>query len=150
MLGVAMARGASGSALDSRFDGFLFAAVREERGAPLSVLSALARLDLDPWQEAAALTRLPRAAAAERLALLFADSSEVAARLAALVPDGSAPSAPIRRSSGRAQAPILLTRVLVLLYIISMLALLGVPGLARGFLPPAPSPGVQGQTSAGR
>jgi hypothetical protein len=40
----------------SDFDAFLFAPVGEERnGMLLSVLSALARLDVDPWQEAARL-----------------------------------------------------------------------------------------------
>ena len=38
----------------------------------LSVLSALARLDIDPWQEAANLARLPRETATERLATLIA------------------------------------------------------------------------------
>ena len=37
----------------------------------LSVLSALARLDLDPWREAASLSRLPAAAATERLSSLL-------------------------------------------------------------------------------
>ena len=44
----------------SEFDPFLYAPVGEERnGMLLSVLSALARLDVDPWQEAAALTKMP-------------------------------------------------------------------------------------------
>ena len=41
------------SLLDSEFNEFLFATVGEERiGVPLSVLSAFARLGLDPWVEA--------------------------------------------------------------------------------------------------
>ena len=44
------------------FDSFLFAAVGEERdGIPLSVLSALSRLGLDPRDEAARLSRLTKA-----------------------------------------------------------------------------------------
>ena len=44
----------------SEFDPFLHAPVGEERnGMLLSVLSALARLDVDPWQEAATLTKMP-------------------------------------------------------------------------------------------
>jgi hypothetical protein len=35
---------------------------------PLSVLSALARLDVDPWEEAAKLSELPKDTAAQRLA----------------------------------------------------------------------------------
>jgi hypothetical protein len=39
---------------------------------PLSVLSALARLNMDPWSEAAELSALPRDGAAQRLAKLIA------------------------------------------------------------------------------
>src|SRR5579871_3519187 len=46
---------------------------RDDRDAPLSVLSALARLDVDPWHTAAALAQLPKATAAQRLAFLFAE-----------------------------------------------------------------------------
>ena len=50
-------------------DRFLPATVGIERGGMnLSVLSMLARLDRDPWAEAARLARLPRAAAAASLA----------------------------------------------------------------------------------
>jgi hypothetical protein len=53
---------------DTAFDPFLFAAVGEQRnGMLLSVVSALARLDLDPWSEAASLSKLPAAGATERL-----------------------------------------------------------------------------------
>jgi hypothetical protein len=38
----------------------------------LSVLSALARLNVDPWAEAARLSALPKYMAAQRLASLFA------------------------------------------------------------------------------
>ncbi len=54
--------------LTRQFDDFLFARIDEGSDAtPLSVLSMLARLDVDPWEEAAKLARLPRAAAAKRL-----------------------------------------------------------------------------------
>ncbi len=54
--------------LTRQFDDFLFARIDEDGDAtPLSVLSMLARLDIDPWEEAAKLARLPRAAAARRL-----------------------------------------------------------------------------------
>ena len=50
------------------FDEFLGAAIREDRnGTTLSVLSALARLDVDPWREATRLARMPRAAAADAI-----------------------------------------------------------------------------------
>ena len=54
-------------------DSFLFASVGEEvDGIPLSVLSALARLGVDPRDEAARLSRLTSKAAANRLARMFA------------------------------------------------------------------------------
>ena len=56
-----MAPTTSVSQLGGEFDDFLFAPVGEEQnGMMLSVVSALARSDVDPWQEAAKLARLPR------------------------------------------------------------------------------------------
>jgi hypothetical protein len=58
--------------IGAEFDKFLCAPIREDRnGTPLSVLSALARLDVDPWQEAASLARMPRDTAATRLTALI-------------------------------------------------------------------------------
>jgi len=54
-------------------DTFLFASVgKEEDGIPLSVLSALARLGLDPRNEAARLSHLTSKAAASQLGGLLA------------------------------------------------------------------------------
>ena len=54
-------------------DPFLFASVGEEvEGIPLSVLSALAQLGLDPRNEAVRLSNLTSEAAASQLARLFA------------------------------------------------------------------------------
>jgi hypothetical protein len=59
------------------FDSFLFATVGEELdGAPLSVLSALSRLGLDPRDEAARLSRLTKEAAADQLASMIARLSD--------------------------------------------------------------------------
>ena len=53
-------------------DSFLFAYVTDEvDGIPLSVLSALARLGVDPRAEAARLSRLTSKAAASQLARMF-------------------------------------------------------------------------------
>ena len=66
-------RAASTPYLGSQFDDFLFAPIgEEENGMVLSVVSALARLNLDPWQEAAKLTGLPVGTATQRLASLIA------------------------------------------------------------------------------
>ncbi len=55
------------------FDAFLFASVGEEvDGVPLSVLSALSRLGLDPRDEAARLAHLTKEAAADQLARMIA------------------------------------------------------------------------------
>lgn len=52
----------------SRFNEFLFAIVGKERsGLPLTVLSALARLGLDPWEEAARLSEMPEETATSAL-----------------------------------------------------------------------------------
>jgi hypothetical protein len=49
-------------------DKFLFAAVRDDiDGIPLSTISALTRLGLDPWQEAGRLSSLPRREAVEQV-----------------------------------------------------------------------------------
>ncbi len=92
-----MARSSAVSSLGSQFDDFLFTPIGAEKsGTLLSVLSALARLDLDPWQEAAKLAGLPQEAATQRLASLIAalpaglspypDHATNAARLIALLP----------------------------------------------------------------
>jgi len=59
--------------MDAEFNDFLFAFVgEEESGVELTVLSALARLGLDPWGEAANLSKLSREAATSALAAKIA------------------------------------------------------------------------------
>ena len=68
-----MTRAALFSDLASDFDDFLYAPIREDKsGMPLSVVSALARLDVDPWEEAARLAAMPGEAATQRLSALIA------------------------------------------------------------------------------
>jgi hypothetical protein len=85
--------------LGPEFDAFLFAPLDEEEGgAWLSVLSVLARLDVDPWREAAALARMPKVTAHQRLASLIAalpdapamrlNPATIADRLVRLLPRG--------------------------------------------------------------
>lgn len=89
----------------SEYNTFLFACVGEEAvGVPLTVLTALTRLGLDPWQEAARLSDLPREAAARALAAVLAtlpegdwkasESGAIAARLVDCLPGRSAPAVP--------------------------------------------------------
>ena len=79
------------------FGDFLYAAIAADRNEmPLTVLSALSRLDVDPWKEAAELSELPKDAATQRLASLIArlpggrwsvaDSKAIADRLIELLP----------------------------------------------------------------
>ena len=81
----------------SDLNGFLFAEVGvEASGMQLTVLSALARQGVDPWQEAGRLAKLPRAAAVDGLAQMiaampacpwsFADATAIAARLVNMLP----------------------------------------------------------------
>ncbi len=81
----------------SEFHPFLYAPIcHEQEGMTLSVLSALARQDVDPWTEAERLSQLPQEKAVkEMLGFLDAlprrtldcmDRVEVAARLCALLP----------------------------------------------------------------
>lgn len=91
---------------------FLAAPVWEEtNGSPLSVLSALARLDVDPWAEAARLAALPRDAAASALSAILrrlpgqapdADAAAmIAARLVKLLPSGGSATTTAKGAVGR-------------------------------------------------
>lgn len=102
------ARSASPSKLPSAYNDFLYANVGEDTsGELLTVLSMLARRDVDPWEEAADLSRLPRDTAARRLISMIttspdqpstADQTVVADRLIALLP------APIASAGGKPDA----------------------------------------------
>ncbi|MCH8467338.1 MAG: hypothetical protein LAT78_12335 [Roseinatronobacter sp.] len=85
------------------FDGFLYADLgQDDDGNTVSVLSALARLGRDPWDEAAELSVLSNAAAQTRLEQLlsrFADVPEdnrnpraTIPRLVALLPAAFSPT----------------------------------------------------------
>lgn len=97
------------------FDAFLFApAGHDADGTPVTLLTVLARLGVDPWEEAADLAHLSREPAMQRLASRLeampnrsesaADTVNIATRLIALLhrapsqktvlPDAPAPSSP--------------------------------------------------------
>jgi len=95
-----MTRAVSFAQTRSQFDAFLYAAVEEDdKGGFLSVLSALARSDLDPWAEAGILSRMSPENAIQRLAFLIStlpgrtladvNYRTIAARLVALLPSGA-------------------------------------------------------------
>lgn len=88
----------------SDYDAFLFAEVGEDRtGAAVTVLSALARLDLEPWTEARELSRLGPEDAQVRLTTHFEAITDIpalasesrAAELVSLLPK----RAPLRVSN---------------------------------------------------
>jgi hypothetical protein len=89
----------------SAYNDFLFGSLgSDSSGIDLTVLSALTRLGLDPWQEAAHLAALPREAAVEALARHIArlpdppgsavEAVKTAARLIALLPKGTVAAIP--------------------------------------------------------
>ena len=92
------------SLIHSEFNDFLFALVgEEESGMQLTVLSALTRLGLDPWREAARLSELTKEAATSALAAAISalpegdwkgpNSRSIAARLVDRLPKHVSPSA---------------------------------------------------------
>jgi hypothetical protein len=102
-----MTSSATASVPGPEFNDFLFVPIGEGKdGMPLSVLSALARLEVDPWQEAAKLARLPEETAVQRMASLILalpdkpleDPATIAVRLVALLPDGVRSHAPSRQA----------------------------------------------------
>jgi hypothetical protein len=86
--------------LSPEYDEFLFAPVcKEANGMQLSVLSALARLNLDPWEEATRLAAMPKEDARRVLISTLgfvagtsrspSEAQMTAARLVRLLPDQS-------------------------------------------------------------
>jgi hypothetical protein len=98
----------------SQYDAFLFASVCAKDEMTLSVLSVLARQDVDPWEEAARLATLPRDQATSSLASKISKSNGerwspseagiLAVRLIELLPSHDGPrSSPIRTDDGNAR-----------------------------------------------
>ena len=118
-------------------EAFLFAPIGEERnGMTLSVLSGLSRLEVDPWDEAAQLSQLPKdraiAALDSRIAQLplgkwlLSDTVAIATRLVDLLPKHSPhPRAVAPTDNKRPSAPLMLWLIAAG---IAVLLLLGVPG----------------------
>jgi hypothetical protein len=98
--------------LASEYNEFLFAPICDEpSGLKLSVLSALARQNIDPWQEAAALARLSSGAAKARLAGAIVtavggvnNADAMAAALVDLLPRATPIAAPATDLAARLRA----------------------------------------------
>ncbi len=116
--------------LGREFDEFLFASIGEERnGTTLSVVSALARFDVDPWQETASLARMPKERATERLAALIAatpmdlatglSAATIAARLIALLPQP--PSYKVPAPAALFKAAVTPSRLFIPLSVLALL-----------------------------
>ena len=138
----------------SDLNGFLFADIGVEgSGMSLSVISALARQGLDPWQEAGRLARLPRTVAADGLARLIAampaslwpmpDAMAIAARLVALLPgrDGRASVAdPVLSSSSPLEAEARAHTPWLIVAIVTITLLAGVATYVAPAPPAGPEP----------
>jgi len=138
--------------LGCEFDKFLHAAIGDDNGMPLTVLSALARLDVDPWEEAAELTRLPAKCAVAQLASLLGklrhasslcpDPAVVAAALIGLLPHTRDYASPVLETLARAAPTKHPTTVSILLPVLTYLLfmLLGNWLLGNMQLPPQTDP----------
>lgn len=101
----------------------------------LTMLSALARCGLDPWDEAARLNELPREMATKRLTLMLSGQSrgqwaksataDIASRLTALLPVKQAPAGtvPLKASPAPSRK--------TMLFILSLILLLGTVQVSR-------------------
>jgi hypothetical protein len=136
------------------FDEFLCAPIGADRnGTGLSVLSALARLNVDPWREATSLALMPREAAVVRLTALIdalpnegtiGISTTIAADLIALLPSGNSLKVPSSVSlfapASPRQTQILMALsafaiVTLIVFAISAVTPVG-PGIGENSLPP--------------
>jgi hypothetical protein len=145
------------SALRPEFEAFLFARIDEVGGdMPLSVVSALARLDIDPWLEAAELTQLPKEIAVQRLIALLAklpggtlseaDPQTIVARLIALLPAPAAPAIGWSRPSEEWGVPARVNFALIIAFSMLITGIVTVAlHLANG---PMPTPANEAAPSA--
>ncbi|MCZ4354588.1 hypothetical protein O4H61_18890 [Roseovarius aestuarii] len=127
---------------DPAFERFLAAPVGEDRtGTSVSVLSMLARLNVDPWIEAADLAKMQEAPARQRLVALLArfedvptllpDQGRVASGLLAFLPNRAKTTGP-SESGSVAQSVKLPTGAPVYWIIAAALFLVWIWRLAHG------------------
>jgi hypothetical protein len=146
-----MTHSASLPNLGSEFDSFLHATIGNDgNGMLLSVLSALARLGVDPWQEAASLASLSGPSAIARLTSLITalpdepsshrDHESIATRLVTLLPHGAGSGGPKSAlpGSGTAFDPHAVLRMIVI-NILFVAFMVGAQWFAAGHQAPAPA-----------
>jgi hypothetical protein len=122
------------------FDRFLYASVGEDRnGYVVTVLSTLARLDLDPWIETAELVSLGRDAAHARMGSLLArfrdvpalasDHGRIVGDLSKLLPEGPTTGALQRAAStgdhGRPQTNGAIWAALTFIFVLFQMFMVG-------------------------
>jgi hypothetical protein len=129
------------------FERFLYASVGEDRnGYAVTVLSTLARLGLDPWNETAELVTLGRDAAGARLGLLLSrfrdvpalgsDHGAVARNLSLLLPE-SPPARYLKQAGstiakGRSVSSGAALTILAIVLVLLQLLFAGVFGSGSG------------------
>jgi hypothetical protein len=125
------------------YNTFLYATIgADPGGSELTVLSAMARMNVDPWQEAAKLAELPAKAATGKLASLIAalpggpstpdEPGLIAARLIKLLPQQSRLSLPMPQQNRLNLSPQLLAVVKTLSSTRVMYVILVLIGLTLG------------------
>lgn len=147
-----MARAAPAPGIGPEYNAFLYATISADtNGTVLSVLSAMARMNLDPWQEAAELARLSEPAAARRLTSMIAavpggpsapDAPRtIAARLVKLLPSQSHSFLPVLPPTKNLHGIAALAQSRIVLYTLFGLIALALATLLFGaHRPHAPPP----------
>ena len=128
-----MSRPIGTAPLGTEFDAFLFAPVRvEPSGITLTVVSALARANIDPWSEAADLARLPQERASQRLLSLIGETTpasgqlqKIADDLISLLPHGGRANVQTRVQSRSSSLDKSRAIWVTLLIVVGVLGLLG-------------------------
>ncbi|WP_282170946.1 hypothetical protein [Ruegeria atlantica] len=125
------------------FERFLYAPVGEDRnGYVVTVLSALARLGLDPWNETAELVKLRREEACARLEILLSkfrdvpelkqDHNAVAQELSLLLPESPRVTPLTRVSStvanGRLVSSGAIWAILAIVFVLIQMLFINSPG----------------------
>jgi len=154
-----MTRAVSISQFRPEFSDFLFAPVGNDRnGMLLSVLSTLARQNVDPWQEAVELARLPRETAIQRLSVLIGtlpegtkphqDPSTIAADLLELLPSRQLFETPSQTASIKSAATINLHLSIAFVMMLFLALMLGAEYIAASSQPPAHGIGANAPTTS--